>query len=625
MKTLDQNDIDLLLSKPLFRTLRAEDRARLLVHAKRCMLEAGEVLYDPQTPGTHVYLLQSGALRVEKNHVSVLVESGFAGEELVLGGRAYASTAVAALPTAVFMLPVHALSELVAINPRIKSLLFDSYAGTATATADSAAGEREPVRVSPLSVTRAGEERFAAQLIGWICAIVLPYFVYKMGMSGGLEKDAVYFLAIVTSAVTMWVFTLVPAFIPPLFSILATILFDIAPPEVAVAGFASSGFFMLMSIFAIGALMVMSGLTYRISLQILKIIPASPFWYNVSLLLYGMILTPVIPSQLGRTTIVLPFLSTLIGTAGGKKNDPAVAQLIVSAMAGVGLLASIFLTGKPANLIIFGLFDMQTQFAFAWLQWLIAASFTGIVLIALYFLIVAVFFKSKEHFGIHKHIIHSQVRTLGPMTGLEISALIAIGLVITGILTATYHKVDIAWMSMTIMVVLLLIGSLKRDDIGARVDWTVIIFIASIITWVPVMKLTGLDKLVFSYFSWIGVYMKTQLPLFILGLSVFIVVLRLALPEIVAEILLVTLLLPLASQAGVSPWLIGFVVLTMCETYIFPYQAPYHLQLKNHLANLGQDELYEEAKVIRYNVLLTLARIVAIYASLPFWKYLDIL
>lgn len=625
MKTLDQNDIDLLLSKPLFRTLRAEDRARLLVHAKRRMLEAGEVLYDPQTPGTHVYLLQSGALRVEKNHTTALVESGFAGEELVLGGRAYASTAVAALPTAVFVLPVHALSELVATNPRIKSLLFDSYAGAATTETDAAAETRQPARVSQLSVTRVEEERYGAQLIGWICAIVLPYLVYKMGMSGGLGKDAAYFLAIITSAVTMWVFTLVPAFIPPLFSILATILFDIAPPEVAVAGFASSGFFMLMSIFAIGALMVMSGLTYRISLQILKIIPASPFWYNVSLLLYGMILTPVIPSQLGRTTIVLPFLSTLIGTAGGKRNDPAVAQLIVSAMAGVSLLASVFLTGKPANLIIFGLFDMQTQFAFAWLQWLIAASFTGIVLIALYFLIVTIFFKSKEHFGIHKHIIQSQVQTLGPMTGLEISALIAIGLVITGILTATYHKVDIAWMSMAIMVVLLLMGSLKRDDIGGRVDWTVIIFIASIVTWVPVMKLTGLDKLVFSYFSWIGVYMKTQLPLFILGLSLFIVLLRLALPEIVAEILLVTLLLPLANQAGVSPWLIGFIVLTMCETYIFPYQAPYHLQLKNHLANLGQDALYEERTVIRYNVLLTIARIAAIYASLPFWKYLDIL
>ena len=119
--------------------------------------------------------------------------------------------------------------------------------------------------------------------------------------------------------------------------------------------------------------------------------------------------------------------------------------------------------------------------------------------------------------------------------------------------------------------------------------------------------------------------MKTQLPLFILALCFTIIVVRLALPEIVTEVLLVTLLLPLSSAAGVSPWLLGFIILTMCEAYIFPYQTPYHIQLKNQLALLGQEELYDQKKVIRFNIVLTLARVAAIYASLPFWKYLDIL
>lgn len=614
MTALDQAGIDLLLREPVFGLLTAEDRARLLLHIGVRTLAPGQTLIDEASAPTHVFVIQSGELEIKRNQLASSRQSGFVGEELALGARSYTTTVVAIKPSTVYMIPVRTLAGLVDAHPSLKTLLFDSYAhpeGTAVAVI-------EPKPVLPVA-------RFGMQMLGWLLAMLGPLLVWKICSGLGLNKDAAYFLAIVCSAVAMWVFNLVPAFLPPLFSVLATILFDIAPPQVAVAGFASNGFFMLLSIFAIGALMVMSGLTYRISLHILKLVPASPFWYNISLFLYGLILTPVIPSQLGRTTIVLPFLSTLIETAGGKKNDPAVAQFIVSAMAGVALAASIFLTGKPANLIIFGLFDTQTQFAFAWLQWFYAASFTGVVLVFLYLLMLTFLFDTKQQFGIPKHVILSQMRTLGPVSTIEWSALIAIGLLIGGILTASLHKVDIAWMSMTILVTLLLFGSIQKDDISKRVDWTILIFIASIVAWVPIMRLTGLDRLVFGSFSWVGIYMKTQLPLFILALSFAIILIRLALPEMVTEILLVTLLLPLANLAGVSPWLIGFIILTMCETYIFPYQAPYHIQLKNQLAALGQDALYDERKVIRFNIVLTLARVAAIYASLPFWKYLDIL
>ena len=616
MTALDQHSIDLFQHEPIFTLVSAEDRARLLTHIGVRRLAAGETLFDESTSLGQVFLIQSGDLKLTRNGADSQRKSGFIGAELVLGAAGFKSKAVASQASVVYVIPARALDNLVAAYASVKSLLFESYANPLDTP------PRAPV--APASVA-APDERLGLQLFGWLVAIAGPLLVWKVCVGFGLHGDASTFLAIVTSAVAMWVFNLMPAFVPPLFSVLATVLFDIASPQVALAGFGSNGFFMLLSIFAIGALMVMSGLTYRISLHILKLVPASPFWYNISLFLYGLILTPVIPSQLGRTTIVLPFLSTLIDTAGGRKNDPAVAQFIVSAMAGVGLTASIFLTGKPANLIIFGLFDVQTQFAFAWLQWFYAASFTGLVLVILYFLTAVFLFKHTEQFGIPKHVINAQMRTLGPMSTSEWSALIGIGLVVIGILTNSLHKVDISWMSLTILVGLLLFGSIQKDDLSKRVDWSILIFIASIVAWVPIMKQVGLDTLISTSFSWVGVYMKTQLPLFILALCFTIIVVRLALPEIVTEVLLVTLLLPLSSAAGVSPWLLGFIILTMCEAYIFPYQTPYHIQLKNQLALLGQEELYDQKKVIRFNIVLTLARVAAIYASLPFWKYLDIL
>lgn len=619
MRELDQSGIDKLLQEPIFKLISPEDQARLLTHVRVREFAPGEPVFDPSTSLGQVFLIHTGCLEVKGTRATSQRDRGFIGEELVLGANAYTGTATATQPTVVYAFPVRYLSDLVSAYTSVKSLFFASYAKQ-----DNVPANQGRLVTSTENASRAAPERFGAQLFGWVAAVAAPLLLWHFCIGLGLNKDAAYFVAIVSCAVVMWLFNLVPAFIPPLFSILAIILFDIAPAHVAVAGFSSNGFFMLLSIFSIGALMVISGLTYRISLHILKVVPATPFWYNISLFLYGLILTPVIPSQLGRTTIVGPFLSTLIETAGAKKNDPAVANMVVSAMAGVGLAASIFLTGKPANLIIFGLFDTQTQFTFAWLQWFFAAAFTGLLMVALYLAIAFAFFRKTVQVGIPKHVIKSQIRTLGRMTPIEWAAVLAITMIVTGILTASLHMVEIPWMAMTIFVTLLLFGTIQKDDISRRVDWSVLIFIASIVGWVPVMKLTGIDAQIASSFSWVGGYMKTQLPVFILVLCVVIILIRFALPEIVTEILLVTLLLPLASRSGVSPWLIGFIILTMCEAYIFPYQAPYHLQLKNQLAAAGQENSCDESKVVRLNILMTLIRVAAIYMSLPYWKYLDI-
>ena len=89
------------------------------------------------------------------------------------------------------------------------------------------------------------------ELGGWLLALTLPPLVwYVLGLHAQ-PGDIRYFLAILTCTVVLWLFNLVPAFVPPLFSLLAIILFDVASPAVAAAGFSSTGFFMLLSIFAI--------------------------------------------------------------------------------------------------------------------------------------------------------------------------------------------------------------------------------------------------------------------------------------------------------------------------------------------------------------------------------------
>ncbi|AUH50145.1 hypothetical protein CXB49_04575 [Chromobacterium sp. ATCC 53434] len=462
-------------------------------------------------------------------------------------------------------------------------------------------------------------QRAWLELAGWLTAIAMPPLAWWCALRQGTPHDGAVFIGILAGTSAMWIFKLVPAFVPALFALLAVILFDIAPASVAAAGFASNGFFMLLSVFAIGALMTKSGLTRRVSLWMLRQVPDTPGWRQAGLCLYGLALTPLIPSQLARGAIVAPFLSMLVD-AGGKRRDAA-AGLFASAVGGVSLAAAVCLTGKPANLLAFGLLDSQTQFAFDWLPWLCAASLAGALLLAAHFATMRLLFCYPAPPGMPDTLPQRRAGTPGPMSRTEWGALAAIGLILIGTLSAPYHRVDIPWLALAVLVALLLFGALRNEDLNQRVDWSALIFVGAILSWAPIMDITGIDGQIAASLGGLGALMKSDLPAFLALLCPACVLLRLALPELVAEILLLTLLLPLAQAAGVSQWLIGFAVLTMCEAYQFPYQSPYHLYLDGQLA---APTGYDRSLLLRYNLAMTLARALTLFVSLPFWSWLNI-
>ncbi|POZ62298.1 SLC13 family permease [Chromobacterium alticapitis] len=606
----DSKDLDELWRHPALQSLTPTERARLASRLRLRNLAPDERLFSSGDPAEQLYLIRSGSLTLRHHERQWSQQAGFVGGEAALGSLLRCSDAQADCETQLYELALPGMQELADRHPALKAALFASFANQAAPDAPPA----------PPSVPERGAWR---EIAGWLTAIAAPLLAWHISQAQ-LPPDSAIFIGILACTAAMWIFNLVPAFVPALFALLAIVLFDIAPVSVAASGFASNGFFMLLSVFAIGALMTVSGLTYRISLWILRRVPATPRWQQASLCLYGLALTPVMPSQLARGAILAPFLSALL-ESGDKRRDAATAAgLFSSAIGGMSLAAAVFLTGKPANLVVFGLFDNQTQFAFDWLPWLCAASLSGALLLAMHFAAMRLLFRRASPQGIPARVIALQADALGPMNRKERHALIAISLVLLGTLSAPYHQVDISWLSLATLVVLLLFGALRNEDLNQRVDWSVLIFIGSIIAWVPVMNLTGIDRQIAATFGWLGLFMKSSLPAFLGLLCLAIVLLRLVLPELVAEILLLTLLLPLAHAAGVSQWLIGFAVLTMCESYLFPYQAPYHLLLDSQLAALQQAGCYDRGLVLRYNLAMTLARALSIFAALPFWSLLDI-
>jgi DASS family divalent anion:Na+ symporter len=120
-------------------------------------------------------------------------------------------------------------------------------------------------------------------------------------------------LCAVCVTVVMWIFSLLPEFVPALFVVLISILLGVVPPEVALSGFGSKSFFMALRILGLSVVITVSGLSYRALLVLLRIGPANKVWYNICLFATGVALTPVVPTANGRISIVTPFLVDLLG------------------------------------------------------------------------------------------------------------------------------------------------------------------------------------------------------------------------------------------------------------------------------------------------------------------------
>ena len=607
-----------LRAEPVFRLCPEQDLARLLSHATLRTLAPGDALQTRGAIADESFLVIDGRFEVQgAGGGTAAVEAGFLGEEAAIGMPTYTATAVAAEPARVAVLPREGMDNLTRIRA-VRERLLASYSGRLAGmgaalarkdiAADEPAAKPVPVRL----------------VVGWLFAILAPVgIIWWFGETRALPNlQSVYLLAVIGVAVTMWVFRLIPDFVPALFAVLCVLLLGLAPASVALGGFASNTFFMALSIFGLSAVITVSGLSYRVLLWLLRIGPAHKTWYSASLFITGAVLTPVVPTTNGRVAILGPFFTDLLDSIGRESARREAPRLAAALLGGVSLFSTIFMSSKSVNFLIFGMLPLQDQERFQWLYWFYAASVCGLVLLVLYALGVWLLFRNASRPAISKALVANQLRILGPMKLSEWSAVCGLGVLLLSFMTATLHHIDIPWVALAILFSLLMFNFLTQREFRERIDWTFLIFLGGLIGLVASMQFVGLDGWVAHQLLWLREIMAHDLQRFVLLLAAAIFVVRLALPINATVVIFATLLVPTAAAAGVNPWLVGFLILLLSENFIWPYQASYYLQFCSIAGPAAQAE---DRRVLWLNALGFAMKLAAIYASFPFWDRLGIL
>ncbi len=466
------------------------------------------------------------------------------------------------------------------------------------------------------------------QNIGWLLALLFPIGVLYFSQNSILSLYSREFLAIVSLAICMWIFDLTPIFVPALLVLVMTILLDIAPKEIVLAGFTSDTFFMCLGIFILAAQILLSGLMYRLTLLLLRWLPPSSLFSNLILFVSGTLLTMVIPSPLGRSALLTPLIFELIEKKpNAQKKVSDVTPLLISGLHGTTLLSTIFLTGNPLNFVMLGFFDTQTQYRFQWLNWFQTTAIVGLILTLGYLAIIYWQARKSDWQPLSKSEINELLTKMGPMSIKEWGGVIATVSLSVGILTSSYHHVELVWLAFGTAVILYLYGSLSVKDLRTHIDWPILLFIASIASWGAIMDYLKLNKQITEFIATVELwkYLQTNLLLGMGVLAVGIILIRLLFPGGPTFVILMSAIIPLVSNTGISPWVVGFIILTISEGFILPYQHGVYTQLIGELETRGLTAAYSTKDLLISNTFLLILRLVALYATLLYWQQIAII
>jgi anion transporter len=391
--------------------------------------------------------------------------------------------------------------------------------------------------------------------------------------------------------------------------------------EVVLGGFASTTWFMTLGVLGLGAAITSTGLFYRFSLQLVRTFPLKYNWQIIALGFMGIIVMALIPQQSARTAIISQMLTNLSESLGYKNPSKASTGLFVASFLGLGQLGFLFLTGSTTSLIAWGLLPVAVRSQFTWGYWFLAALIPTLVVVAVILLATIYLFQPESQPQVSYKMVTTQLDVLGPLSKHEWITLGVLCFTVGGWLTAGYHGIDGAWISLLALCVLINSGVLGWGRIKKSIDWEMLIYMGATLSIPTLLTQAKIDHWLVGIFSpLILPFTQTPALAFIIVLLITYAV-KLIFTSFLTVVTLAIALLPLAADMHVNPWIVIMIVLIASEVWFFSFQVDWHTLAYATTDGKG----FSYSLMSRITPFYALAYILALIVAIPYWRYLGLM
>ena len=217
----------------------------------------------------------------------------------------------------------------------------------------------------------------------------------------------------------------------------------------------------------------------------------------------------------------------------------------------------------------------------------------------------------------------AQLALMGPMSRAEKITLAILLITLLCWMTEKLHGVPAAVVAMLAVCVLLSLNVFDRVQFRSGIAWDALLFLGGVVGIGSVFPALGIDKWLGNIFAPFIVPLAGNVYLFIIGLSIVVYILRIAVLSQTALIaILILIFTPLASQSGISPWILGMVIYTTCNTWTLfyqntPYVAAYYAA--------GGTELVSHGQVAKLSVAYMIFCVIGLLLCVPLWQMMGLI
>jgi anion transporter len=457
--------------------------------------------------------------------------------------------------------------------------------------------------------------------VGGISGLVVWAYLWFGQPDIGLTPEATKLLGLLCLTLIYWAFWVFPDYGVALIFVLGLILTGLGTPEEVLSGFASTTWFMTLGVLGLGAAITTSGLFYRISLQLVRFFPLTYYWQIIALGFMGTVITALIPQQTARTAISSQMLLNLSESLGYKTPSKASTGLFAATFLGLGQLGFLYLTGSTSNLLAWGLLPKDVRAQFTWGYWFLAALPPTLIVIAIILVAIIFLFRPESQSQISYKMVENQLEILGPVSKKEWLTLVVLVFMVGGWLTFSYHRIDSAWISLIGLCVLINAGVLGWGMVKKGIDWEMLIYLGATLSIPAVLTKAKIDQWLVSFISPIILPFIDRPYIAFIIIALLIYALKLIFTSGLAVITLTIVLIPLAAEMEISPWIIVMLILVATEVWFFPFQVDWHT-----LANSTTDGKGFSYRIMsRINPIYAVAYLLALIAAIPYWRYLGLI
>lgn len=591
---------------PIFSSLSLIEKTKTLPFLKLLSVEKGEQIFIPNDTTDYVYFVISGKISTDiMDEKFKVTEEKIFGLEGILGQNTYNYSAKSESDAILVRIQSKKLLELMNKYPKISIFLLS---GKNTIKEEKKEEQNE-----------INSQNHLTGILAWIFAAIIPLLTYNL-LGDYLDYSQKIFVSLFFSGVALWMFNVIHESIPGLLIVIVTAMLNIIPNNVIGSGFSSNTALLFLSLSGLSTIIVSSGLLYRFSLLIVKYTPKK--FINAVLLIFGLILTPIIPSMVNRAQLVVSVAKDIASAFNIKNGSILATKMAVSCFFGTTICSNLVITGSLMNFLAVGFLPDQTRFSLDSIGWVKIAILPCALILLANIIALPLIFYSKEKPEADINTTKEQINLMGPLSQKEIYSTNAILLFWLAIMFIPFHFISIVWISMFLFASLLSLKCIDLKDWAEKTNWGFFLFISAVTGIGAGIKALGLDAVLKKCILYATQSTLTNEFSVITFIILVCLMIRFLLPVGPAFVVMMSIAIPVSEMSGINLIAIMFTILIVADVWFFPYQAQFYTIFETEF---GNSLLYDKKKFFIYNTIVNVSRISSIYISIPYWKTLGII